>query len=169
MSRETNKVLGHSAEADGIEEYDNPLPAWWVGLFYFTIGWGVIYGIQYHFVAKDDFSKRYDREVAAYNEKYPNAGKAPEVSAAAVTPAMIETGKQIYATNCVGCHGPELKGGVGPDLTDTTWIHGGTLTDITRTINDGVPAKGMITWGPVLGPEKVAQVAAYVHASGGGM
>lgn len=168
MSKELDRVLGHSAESDGIEEYDNPLPAWWIGLFYFTIGWAVVYGIQYHFVNNDSFSKRYDREAAAYNEQFPNAGKAPEVSVGAVTPEMIASGREIYTTNCVACHGQDLKGGVGPDLTDSTWIHGGTLSSITKTINDGVPEKGMITWGPVLGPEKVAQVAAFVHSSGGG-
>ena len=49
--QELNQVLGHADEADGIEEYDNPLPNWWLGLFYFTIVWAIVYGIHYHFVA----------------------------------------------------------------------------------------------------------------------
>jgi cytochrome c oxidase cbb3-type subunit 3 len=46
MSKETNQVLGHAEESDGIEEYDNPLPTWWLGLFYFTIAWGVVYAVD---------------------------------------------------------------------------------------------------------------------------
>lgn len=168
MSKEQlrDQVLGHADEADGIEEYDNPLPGWWLGLFYFTIGWGVLYAVNYHFVQQTSSAKLYDAEVAAYTEQFPNAGKVEALTT--VTPEILEAGKAVYSTNCVGCHGPELKGGVGPDLTDTTWIHGGTMADITKVINEGVPAKGMITWGPILGPEKVAQVAAFVHSSGGG-
>lgn len=159
-----DQTLGHSDEADGIEEYDNKLPTWWLGIFYFTIGWGIIYAINFHFVAKTSQEEWYKAEVAAAPKP-----KVVEVSAASVTPAMVEAGKAVYMTNCIGCHGPELKGGVGPDLTDATWIHGGTLADITKTITNGVPEKGMLTWGPILGPEKISQVAAFIHSSGGGL
>ena len=57
---------------------------------------------------------------------------------------------------------PTCKGGIGPNLLDTIWIHGGKPEEILHTITVGVPEKGMLTWGPILGPEKVAQVAAYV-------
>ncbi|NNK63068.1 MAG: hypothetical protein HKO98_07620, partial [Gemmatimonadetes bacterium] len=50
VSKETNRLLGHADEADGIEEYDNPLPDWWLGLFWFTIIWGIAYGVHYHFI-----------------------------------------------------------------------------------------------------------------------
>jgi cytochrome c oxidase cbb3-type subunit 3 len=83
-------------------------------------------------------------------------------------PADPEAGKAIFTQNCVACHGADLKGGVGPDLTDAVWIHGGTLANITNVITVGVPEKGMLTWGPILGAEKISQVAAYVHAAGGG-
>jgi cytochrome c oxidase cbb3-type subunit 3 len=55
-----------------------------------------------------------------------------------------------------------MKGGIGPNLLDTIWIHGGKPEEIVHTITVGVPDKGMLTWGPILGSAKVAQVAAYV-------
>lgn len=161
-----DQVLGHADEADGIEEYDNPLPTWWVGLFIVTTIFGVVYAVDYHFVSKRSQAGEYDAEVAAAEARWPQ--KPVEAAMIAVTPAAIDAGKAVYQANCVGCHGPELKGGVGPDLTDATWIHGGTLADINKTVTVGVPEKGMLTWGPILGPEKVSQVSAFVHSAGGG-
>ena len=160
MSRERDQVLGHSAEADGIEEYDNPLPTWWVGLFVVTIVFGVVYAIDYHFVSGRSQAGEYDEEMAAVRAAMPPPAPVAVADAA---------GREIFQTNCVGCHGADLHGGVGPNLTDAEWIHGGRLEDITRVITQGVPEKGMITWGPVLGPEKVGQVAKFVHGAGGGL
>lgn len=165
MSEKQDQVLGHSDEADGIEEYDNKLPAWWLGLFYACIVFAAVYGIDYHFVNNRSSAK----ELATAIEERPK----PKVVAASMAsvesgPASASAGKAVYDTNCVACHGPDLKGGVGPDLTDATWIHGGTLVAINTVITNGVPEKGMLTWGPILGPEKIAQVSAYVHGAGGG-
>lgn len=163
----TDQVLGHAAESDGIEEYDNPLPAWWLGLFYFSIGWGVVYFADYHLVNDRSQTGYYEAELADANTRWPQKAVASKVGDA----DAVAKGGEIYTQNCIGCHGPELKGGIGPDLTDATWIHGGTIEDITRTITNGVPEKGMVTWGPILGPEKIAQVAAFLHSkstTGGG-
>lgn len=163
MSAQKDRKLGHADEADGIEEYDNALPTWWLGLFIFTVIWGVIYGVDYHFVSHRSQSGEYNAEVSAALAPFPQvASKGGELSEAA------RAGQEVFKTNCVGCHGETATGGVGPNLTDTTWIHGGKIEDITKVINEGVPDKGMLTWGPILGQEKVAQVAAYVHELGGG-
>lgn len=162
-----DQILGHSDEADGIEEYDNRLPRWWVGLFLFTIAWSPAYAIHYHFVGGRSQAGDYDAEVAAADQKWPQPSAA-DVANMEITGSVIDEGKAIYMANCVACHGPELKGGIGVNLTDTEWIHGGTREQITATITNGVLDKGMPTWGPVLGPEKVAKVAAFVHQSGGG-
>jgi len=157
-----DQILGHSDEADGIEEYDNALPTWWLGLFAFTVVFGVFYTVDYHFISQRSQVKEYIAEVQA-------APHPAAVAAGSQTgPEAIEAGKALFGANCVGCHGVDLHGGVGPDLTDHTWIHGGRLPDIEKTITTGVPEKGMITWGPILGPQKIAQVAAYVHEAGGG-
>ena len=78
------------------------------------------------------------------------------------TPAAIEAGEDVYKANCVACHGAELQGGIGPNLVDSTWIHGGKPDEIVATITNGVAAKGMPTWGPILGNEKIGEVAAYI-------
>ena len=166
MSRYEDRVLGHADEADGIEEYDNKLPAWWLGLFYFTIIFGVSYGIHYHFIGHRSQAGAYDAEVAAAQKRWPQ----PDVNEAlVVTEASVEAGRAIFNTHCVGCHGTNLEGGIGPNLKDKTWIHGGTLVDINEIITTGVAEKGMPSWGPILGPQKVAQLATFIFAQGGGL
>jgi cytochrome c oxidase cbb3-type subunit 3 len=55
-----------------------------------------------------------------------------------------------------------MRGGIGPNLLDDQWIHGGSPAQILKTITDGVAAKGMPPWGQILGAAKVREVAAYV-------
>ena len=160
--KELNQVLGHADEADGIEEYDNPLPNWWLGLFYFTIVWAVVYGIHYHFVAHRSEVKALAAEMEEADRRWPKEAAAAAATTVDLSEANIEAGEAIFKANCVACHGADMKGGIGPNLLDTTWIHGGKPEEILHTITVGVPDKGMLTWGPILGPEKVAQVAAYV-------
>ena len=155
---ERDRLLGHSDEADGIEEYDNPLPDWWMGLLWLTIIWAVGYGVHYHFIAHRSQPKALAAEMAEARLQWPQG--APK--AFVMSDAAVERGRAIFAANCTGCHGKNLEGGIGPNLTDTTWIHGGTPEAVVKTITEGVPAKGMITWGPILGPDKINDVAAFV-------
>lgn len=164
MSKERTRdqVLGHAAEADGIEEFDNRMPNWWLGLFYATIVWAVAYGVHYHFIARRSQVKQLAAEMAAADRRWPRQAAAAADTTLAMTHEAVEAGEAIFKANCVSCHGEDLRGKIGPNLLDTIWIHGGRPQDILHTISAGVPEKGMITWGPILGPEKVAQVAAYV-------
>ncbi len=165
MSKATGEVLGHADEADGIEEYDNALPDWWLGLFWFTIVWAVIYTGWYHFVGKVSQEGKLAAEVAAAEARWPRR----ELDAASLDlgPAAVGAGKEVYAQNCVGCHGANLEGGIGPSLTDSVWIHGADRAAILGVISNGVTEKGMPNWGQMIGAEKVAQVAAYVIATNG--
>ncbi len=167
MAAEQDQVLGHADEADGIEEYDNKLPTWWLGIFYFSIFFAIAYSIHYHLIAKRSQAGAYAAEIAAAEERWP-APEADELAASAMSPESLAAGEEIFKANCVACHGSDMKGGIGPDLTDAEWIHGGELEDITRTVTEGVPEKGMLTWGPILGPEKVSQVAAFVYSKSHG-
>ncbi|HXH29055.1 MAG TPA: c-type cytochrome, partial [Candidatus Polarisedimenticolia bacterium] len=106
--------------------------------------------------------KRLATEMADAARRWPEEAAAARATTLAITPQAVEAGEAIYKANCVPCHGADMKGGIGPNLLDTVWIHGGRPEDILHTITVGVPDKGMLTWGPILGPEKVAQVAAYV-------
>ena len=156
--------MGHADEADGIEEYDNPLPDWWLGLFWICIVWAFAYFIHYHFIAHRSPQKELAAEIAAAKVKWPEGSSELPV---VLTPANVAEGKVVFTTYCVACHGANLQGGIGVNLVDSVWIHGGKSTDIVHTITMGVAAKGMPTWGPVLGPEKIAKVAAYVAERNG--
>lgn len=164
MSKETNRRLGHTDEADGIDEYDNPLPDWWVGLFWFTIVWAIGYGLWYHAFADRSQVKNLAEEMAAAEAQYPTQAASLEEATAEfqVTPEAIAAGATVFAQNCVACHGANLEGGIGPTFLDEEWLHGGQAANILKTITEGVPAKGMVPWGGILSPEQINQVAAFV-------
>ncbi len=160
---ERDRLLGHADEADGIEEYDNPLPDWWVGMFWLTTLWAIGYGVHYHFIANRSQPAALAAEVAEAKVKWPDSGPKELV----ITDEAVARGRAVFQQNCTGCHGKNLEGGIGPNLTDDTWIHGGAPEQVVKTITEGVPAKGMLTWGPILGPDKINDVAAFVLHEGG--
>lgn len=164
MSTDTlqDQVLGHADEADGIEEYDNRLPRWWVGLFLFTVAWSPIYLVHYHFVANRSQAREWQAEMDAAAARWPQRS-ATEVAGMAVTPELLAEGEAVFKANCVACHGATMEGGIGPNLIDATWIHGGSREEILAVVTNGVTDKGMPPWGPILGPEKAFKVAAFVH------
>jgi cytochrome c oxidase cbb3-type subunit 3 len=162
------KVLDHSI--DGIEEYDTPLPRWWLYLFYGTIVWAVGYWFVYPSWFGPGWSGWHQNaalvaEIDAHDKAHPKpAGDGSAAMAKVIgEPVAIEAGKQLFAQNCAACHGPAAKGLIGPNLTDATWLYGGKPEEIMHTVTKGT-AKGMPTWGPVLGPAKIAQVVAYVYS-----
>ncbi len=159
---ERDRVLGHEDESDGIQEYDNPLPDWWLGLLWGTIIFAVGYTVHYHFIADRSPQKALAHELAAAEARWPTPDVGTGGAAVTLTEAAAEAGEVIFKQNCVACHGAELKGGIGPSLVDDEWIHGGTPEQIHATIMKGVGAKGMPAWGAILGAEKVSAVTAYV-------
>lgn len=162
MSKETNRVLGHADESDGIEEYDNPLPDWWLGLLWFTVIWAVAYGVHYHFIGNRSQEGRLAGEMQAAEVRWP--AEAAAATSFAITPEAVAAGEAIYMQNCVPCHGAALEGGIGAALNDSEWIHGSDPESVIRVIDEGILDKGMLAWGPILGPEKINQVTAYVLA-----
>lgn len=163
MARDTNEILGHGADADGIEEYDNPLPDWWLGLFGVTIVFAAIYPVWYHGFGNSQVTF-YEAEMAAAEARWPQ----PEGPQALPTDAAsLAAGEEVFATTCASCHKADLSGGIGPNLVDATWIHGGEPQDILKTVSEGVTDKGMPAWGKILGPQKVQQVAAFVVSKQG--
>jgi len=163
MAKERDELLDH--DYDGIREYDNPLPRWWLGLFYATIAFSIFY-IAWHLLGYGlSGPQEYRQEVGAAARPAAAPPPAPGAGPAAQAPkdaATLALGREIFAANCVPCHGPQGQGVIGPNLTDNYWLHGNTYSDIQHTISEGVPDKGMISWRAVLGPQKIAQVAAYV-------
>jgi cytochrome c oxidase cbb3-type subunit 3 len=154
---------------DGIEELDNPTPPWFMYLFYLTIIFGAFYGAYYHLYATENLQAgEYKTEVAvaekareAYMKQFANSINEDNVTL--TTDAKdLTSGSTIYSTNCVACHGDKGQGGVGPNLTDKFWIHGGGIKDLFKTITHGIPEKGMIAWEKSLNPIQIQQVSSYV-------
>jgi len=103
---------------------------------------------------------------AVVEEKVPAAAAEPVKPAKTYTAitdnAGLASGKNIYTTNCVACHGTLGEGGIGPNFTDDYWIHGAGMSNMVHTITVGVPAKGMISWRGILSEEQMVQVASYI-------
>ena len=63
---------------------------------------------------------------------------------------------------CASCHRDDGGGNIGPNLTDEYWLHGGSISDIYKSIKYGIPQKGMIAWEPLLSPEQMRDVSSYI-------
>lgn len=146
---------------DGIEEYDNELPRWWLYSLFATMVFAAGYWFVYQNAFADSPLETYQREVAKSSSA--NAAVTPEALAALVkSPAAIDQGKGVFTQTCVACHRNDGGGLVGPNLTDDFWIHGSTPERIYETVAKGVPDKGMPAWGSQLGSERVQAVTAYL-------
>jgi cytochrome c oxidase cbb3-type subunit 3 len=152
---------------DDLREEDNRLPMWWLYTLYGTVVFGLLYWYGEHelkaWMPRE--AAYQDEMIAVRLEEAKKSGGAlpPEaLLAMSKTPATVEQGKQVFATTCAPCHRADAGGNIGPNLTDNYWIHGSKPQNIYSCVHDGVPAKGMPTWGPQLGDTKVASVVAYV-------
>jgi cytochrome c oxidase cbb3-type subunit 3 len=77
-------------------------------------------------------------------------------------PVFVDAGRATFQSTCASCHHAALTGGIGPNLVDAEWIHGGTPADVLKTVTEGVLTKGMPGWGPMLGGKKVSEVVAFI-------
>lgn len=147
MTTETTR--GHAF--DGIEEFDNRLPNWWLWTFYAACIFSVGYWIHYHSVGLGDLpGEAYVREQrAAAARLEAELAKNPitdeSLSRLAAEPAFVAEGERIFKdmTKCALCHRPDGGGSIGPNLTDDMWIYGGKPMDIYTTILKGRP-RGML-------------------------
>ena len=156
---------------DGIRELDNRLPPWWLYGFYATIVFACVYLYMHHVShSAPDPIAEYQAEVAqadiakeAYLKKAAN--NVDETTVALLTDeASINAGKAIFQSTCWACHGKLGEGGVGPNLTDDYWLHGGSIQDVFKTIKYGWPDKGMKSWKDDFSPVQIAQIASYVKS-----
>jgi cytochrome c oxidase cbb3-type subunit 3 len=162
---ERDRLMAHGY--DGIREYDNPLPGWWVWIFWATILFSLGYWAWYQMGPGPSVVAVYEsemREAAARAPAAPSPGAVSDQSLTALlkNTSVMAKGKDIFANRCVPCHGDRGQGIVGPNLTDDYWLHGGRPSEIYHTITEGVPEKGMVPWKSMLSPEEIAAVTAYV-------
>jgi cytochrome c oxidase cbb3-type subunit 3 len=154
---------------DDIQEADNDLPRWWLGIFYGSMIFAAIYWVAYEvlkFMPEPIDSYRIERAEAARAEEARLKAEGPltdeKLLAYVKDDAMLAAGKITFIQTCASCHGQNAGGMVGPNLTDKFWIHGGKPVQIIETVRKGWPEKGMPTWGPMLGEKKIREVTAYV-------
>jgi cytochrome c oxidase cbb3-type subunit 3 len=172
MTRRRDDLLDH--DADGIHEFDNDLPRWWLYGFYVTIVWGALYLVNYHvlptpLVGAPSIAAEYEADVraaAAAREAWrrAHAGGAMTVLTDA---ASLEKGRAIFespASLCFSCHRPDLGGLVGPNLTDEPWLHGCSVEEVAASIRNGYPQRGMLPFGggAPLDDAQLQQLASYV-------
>lgn len=156
-------------EYDGIRELDNRLPPWWTALFYVTIIFAVVYLFHYMIL---ETGPSQDEEYAIEMAEAAEQVKAYQASLAlSIDETNVEVtaeagslaeGQKIFTSQCAACHANDGGGGVGPNLTDQYWIHGGDIKDLFKTIKYGVPQKGMISWQSQLTPAQMQSVASYI-------
>lgn len=165
------RLIDH--QYDGIQEYDNPMPRWWLGTFYATIIFSVIYLFNVGPIGSGKGRiGEYDEAMAraAALTPPPSAGGAVDANALlalAKDEGALAEGKAVFVTNCAACHAADGGGNIGPNLTDRFWLHGGRVEDIDRTIRAGVLAKGMPAWDKLLKPAQLDRVVAFVYSLGG--
>ncbi len=167
---------------DGIQEYDQKLPNWWLFTFYIAIAFFVFYWLAYYqfkmlptdeeqintAMLKIDTARQ--KELESIDDK-----KLWEMSR---DPKVVEAGRATFMTAglCITCHGADLMAKkshpenltlVGLPLADQEWKYGGKPTDVLNIVRKGSPdvTKGMPPWEPVLGTNKVVQVVAFIMSN----
>jgi cytochrome c oxidase cbb3-type subunit 3 len=161
-----DQLLDHNY--DGIQEYDNPLPTWWVTMFWISIVFAVFYTVYYHYGHGKLAVEAYNEDMVAFYELQAKQllalGEIKESTLLDLMDddAMMATGASLFVSKCAQCHGNKGEGNIGPNLTDEYWLHGGKLTDIYHTVTEGVPSKGMLAWKNQLGPAEILSVSAFV-------
>lgn len=179
------ETTGHSW--DGIEEYNNPLPRWWLWTFYICIIWAVAYAIAYPAwpLIKGatpgllGWSTR--GEVKADIQKFTDANAAIEAKLAETDITLVSadpelqsyavnSGAAVFRSNCSQCHGSGAAGaGIYPNLIDDDWLWGGKIEDIVQTVAFGVRSEHddtryseMPAFGEFLEEEEISQAVNYV-------
>jgi cytochrome c oxidase cbb3-type subunit 3 len=172
---EKGESKGHSF--DGIEELNNPLPAWWTWLFVGTIVFAIAYLILFpgmgNFPGTLGWTSRgqYQQEVDTAQKKYGPIFAAymqtpiPELIR---DPAAVEIGSRLFANNCAQCHGSDARGGPGyPNLSDHDWLYGDAPETVVTTITGGRNGNMPPFGSAVGGEEGITQVAQYVVSLSG--
>ncbi len=159
---------------DGIQEYDQKLPNWWLFTWYITMVWFVVWWLSYYQLGMGRTDEEEMALAAAYikqeQDKALEGVSDEKLWAMSRDPVVVAAGKETYTTTCAACHGGDLSAMLagnklpGLPLHDNEWKHGGTPTQILGIVRKGAPdvTKGMPAWEPVLGTRRVVEVVAFI-------
>lgn len=169
VQEEANIDLGHNY--DGIRELDNRLPPWWLYGFYICIIFSAIYLWRYHVTHTAPSSleelaivmEKAELEKENYLKKAANNVNENTVTYLSDA-TSLEVGKKIFVTACAACHAADGGGTVGPNLVDDYWLHGGSMSDVFKSIKYGWPEKGMKSWKDDYSPAQIAQISSYIKS-----
>lgn len=188
FARERGEVILREHEYDGIQEFDQKLPNWWLFTFYFAIVWFVVYWALYYHTGtyKTDQQKIIEQLTALEEQKSAALAEALEsitdealINEWASDGAIVASGEAIYTTNCIACHAADLSATMlvgdqkiplpGMALNDGEWKYGGKPLDLFKIINEGTPPESpghngakMQPWGQMLSPKQIAEVTAFL-------
>ena len=160
-------IAGH--DYDGIEELDNPLPRWWLFIFWGTIVFGIGYYAYYEMMGGPSLSAELAREMKTIEAQRSQAeSQQPkkediDLNAILASSEKMSLGAKQYQQKCAACHGDKGQGMIGPNLTDNYWIHGGgDLKGIIEVVEKGVLDKGMPPWKGVIPGDEIIYLSAYI-------
>jgi len=167
-------TTGH--EYDGINEYDNPLPEWWVYMFWATIIFSLGYLVAYpgmgnfkgvlNWTQVNQWEKQVEK-AAAETEAVFAAYRDMSIEEVAADKKALKMGQRIFANNCAQCHGIDAKGSQGfPNLSDNDWLYGGEAATIKHSIANGRTGV-MPGWMAALNDKGVVETAQYVLSLSG--
>ena len=191
FAKEKGEVVLREHEYDGIQEYDQKLPNWWLFTFYGAIVWFVVYWVLYYQTGalKSDHQLVQEKIIAVQQAKAAELEKTLAtlndsvlVHEWATKPEVVAAGEAVYLTNCSACHAADFSatmaaGAVtvplpGLPLNDDEWKFGNKPMDIFKIINEGSPPEStghngakMQVWSQTLSPKQIAEVTAYLIAS----
>jgi len=176
------EVVLRPHEYDGIQEYDQKLPNWWLLTFYGAIIFYLVYWFVYYQAGmfKTDqeavteaLAEVYAEKERVLEETLANLDDEILVQEWAANASLVANGEKIYATVCIGCHGPNLDApqNLGLSLVDGEWKYGSRPMEIFELINKGSPVEStgmaptgakMVPWGATYGPKQIAEVVAFI-------
>jgi cytochrome c oxidase cbb3-type subunit 3 len=169
------QTMGHVWD-ETLEEYNNPLPMWWLYMFYITLFFGIAYLLIYPgsgvFAGTIQWSEvgQYEKEMQAAEQKYGplfEKYRAQDIKQVADNAEAQKMGRRMYLTYCTVCHGSDAGGGPGfPNLRDHDWLYGGEPAAIKASIMNGRNGV-MPPMGAALGPEGVHNATEYVMSLSG--
>lgn len=179
-NNQENKILNEEERAillnhdyDGIQEFNHPLPQWWVWTFVGGIVFAIFYVAYYQYMGGPSLRDEYKQEMNYVMElKKAAAEKAGGFSEeeynawVASNNGGVDAGMAVFNENCASCHKEGGLGDIGPNLTDKYWINIKEVkpANLFKVVHDGVEENGMPAWGEVLTKEDIMAAVTYVYS-----
>lgn len=165
-SNQYGELLGHNY--DGIQEYDNPTPGWWHGIFMACTAFAVLYLFWAEFspLSTSAIQRHRAAQQAEFKLLFADLGVLTADEKTLLTlvddPKWYQIAQGIFVGNCASCHAPDGKGLVGPNLTDEAYKTVKTITDIAKVIENGAASGAMPAWKTRLMGNEIVLVASLV-------